>query len=253
MCKLHQNGKKKVGGGAKPLRHLEEQLQELETLLRTHGAAAAPAAPAEPAEELDASSSEDEPSDEETGQLDLCLGKGSQNVSLHLRAAVGGGTGARLWTGGMLLAEWLLQATKDGLRLKDKQVLELGAGAAALPSIVAARCGASVVATDGLEVKVGFSSKTKILPAGAKRAFGGVNVKEELEEPPRKTSNLGDTFTCSQGDLAEETESVLAAEVAHEEQQTLEEALEEQMDEMGDSMNIDPIFKVCIGRVMREF
>lgn len=118
-----------VGGGTKPLRHLEEQLQEMED------------------------SFSEVSSDDETGQLDLCLGKGSQNVSLQLRAAVGGGTGARLWTGGILLAEWLLHATKDGLRLKGKQVLELGAGAAALPSIVAARYGGAknVLATDGLE------------------------------------------------------------------------------------------------------
>ena len=34
------------------------------------------------------------------------------------------------------------------------QVLELGAGAAALPSILAAHCGATVLATDGLEVRV---------------------------------------------------------------------------------------------------
>ena len=45
----------------------------------------------------------------------------------------------------------------------------------------------------------------KECPAGAKRAFEGVDVK------PRKTSNLGDTFNCSQGDFAEETESVLPA------------------------------------------
>lgn len=140
-----------VGGGTKPLRHLEEQLQELETLLR-NGAAGDPAPATVTEEEMEDSFSEVS-SDDETGQLDLCLGKGSQNVSLQLRAAVGGGTGARLWTGGILLAEWLLHATKDGLRLKGKQVLELGAGAAALPSIVAARYGGAkhVLATDGLE------------------------------------------------------------------------------------------------------
>ncbi|CAL1142507.1 unnamed protein product [Cladocopium goreaui] len=140
-----------VGGGTKPLRHLEEQLQELETLLRS-GAAGDPAPATATEEEMEDSFSEVS-SDDETGQLDLCLGKGSQNVSLQLRAAVGGGTCARLWTGGILLAEWLLHATKDGLRLKGKQVLELGAGAAALPSIVAARYGGAknVLATDGLE------------------------------------------------------------------------------------------------------
>ena len=37
---------------------------------------------------------------------------------------------------------------------------------------------------------------------GAKRPFGDVNVKEETEEPPRKTPNLGDTVACSQGELA---------------------------------------------------
>ena len=48
----------------------------------------------------------------------------------------------------------------------------------------------------------------------AKRPFGDVNAKEETEEPLRKTPNLGDTVACSQGELAEETESVLAADVA---------------------------------------
>jgi len=134
---------------AKPLQHLEEQLLELEDLLRNGQMAEATEAFAASPKKVEEESTSDE-SDEETGQLDLCLSQG-HHISLHLRAAVGGGTGARLWTGGMLLAEWLLQATKDGFLLKDKQVLELGAGAAALPSIVAARCGALVTATDGVE------------------------------------------------------------------------------------------------------
>ncbi|CAK9056919.1 unnamed protein product [Durusdinium trenchii] len=103
----------------KPLRHLEQQLQELEDLLRQPGAREAAAeaaahavAPAAPPAELPAETETEESSDDEAaeGLLKLTLGRGTLDVSLHLRAAAGGGTGARLWTGGVLLAEWLLQA-----------------------------------------------------------------------------------------------------------------------------------------------
>lgn len=69
-----------------------------------------------------------------------------------MRAAAGGGSGARLWTGGVLLAEWLCRAAAKGhLRLRGKQVVELGAGAAALPALACARHGARSLATDGLQ------------------------------------------------------------------------------------------------------
>ncbi|CAK9057471.1 unnamed protein product [Durusdinium trenchii] len=143
----------------KPLRHLEQQLQELEDLLRQPGAREAAAeaaahavAPAAPPAELPAETETEESSDDEAaeGLLKLTLGRGTLDVSLHLRAAAGGGTGARLWTGGVLLAEWLLQAEQAEL-LKGKQVLELGAGAAALPSVAAAAGAGAVVATEGVE------------------------------------------------------------------------------------------------------
>ena len=73
-------------------------------------------------------------------------------MSLRLRAAAGGGSGARLWTGGVLLAEWLCRAAAKGhLRLRGKRVVELGAGAAALPALACAKHGARSLATDGLQ------------------------------------------------------------------------------------------------------
>ena len=81
-------------------------------------------------------------------------------AAVTLRPGVGRGTGAKLWTGGILLAEWLargaggLCATADArqcapVKLQGMDVLELGAGCTALPAIVAARRGArSVVSTD---------------------------------------------------------------------------------------------------------
>jgi predicted nicotinamide N-methyase len=76
---------------------------------------------------------------------------GDWDVRLELNSGVGGGTGSRLWSGGLLLAEWIKQAHRDlaVLSLPGRSVLELGAGAAALPSIAASQCGAKcVVATD---------------------------------------------------------------------------------------------------------
>eukprot|EP00913_Durusdinium_trenchii_P035698 g33403.t1 len=150
-----------VGQATKPLRHLEQQLQELEDLLRQPGAREAAAeaaahavAPAAPPAELPAETETEEGHgawrEAAEGLLKLTLGRGTLDVSLHLRAAAGGGTGARLWTGGVLLAEWLLQAEQAEL-LKGKQVLELGAGAAALPSVAAAAGAGAVVATEGVE------------------------------------------------------------------------------------------------------
>ena len=69
-------------------------------------------------------------------------------VKLRLCRDVGYGTGSKLWPGGLLLAEWLLSMGAGFLTGRD--VLELGAGAAALPATVAAVvCGAGrVKATD---------------------------------------------------------------------------------------------------------
>lgn len=78
---------------------------------------------------------------------------GAVSVSLVLPQSAGGGTGARLWSGGVLLSEWLARSVGSSPLLppgfSGKDVLELGAGCAALPATCAARLGArSVVATD---------------------------------------------------------------------------------------------------------
>eukprot|EP00928_Gymnodinium_smaydae_P051901 TRINITY_DN35596_c0_g1_i1.p2 TRINITY_DN35596_c0_g1~~TRINITY_DN35596_c0_g1_i1.p2 ORF type:complete len:217 (-),score=66.40 TRINITY_DN35596_c0_g1_i1:478-1128(-) len=88
------------------------------------------------------------------------------DVALTVRRLEGGGTGARLWSGGVLLAEWLARGATvqpdvaaelggplpgNCVDLQGKDVLELGAGAAALPSAVAARLGARrVLASDAV-------------------------------------------------------------------------------------------------------
>eukprot|EP00811_Abedinium_folium_P033456 NODE_6418_length_1674_cov_4.365223.p1 GENE.NODE_6418_length_1674_cov_4.365223~~NODE_6418_length_1674_cov_4.365223.p1 ORF type:complete len:386 (-),score=120.39 NODE_6418_length_1674_cov_4.365223:394-1551(-) len=70
----------------------------------------------------------------------------------------GGGTGAKVWSGGVLLAEWLARGAElnergktTSLDLRGQAMLELGAGIAALPSLAAAGLGAArVVASDGV-------------------------------------------------------------------------------------------------------
>src|SRR5579871_2946186 len=57
----------------------------------------------------------------------------------------GGTTGLRTWEASLLLSEWILRQ-----KLSGKKVLELGAGTG-LAGIVAAKCGAKVMCTDGSE------------------------------------------------------------------------------------------------------
>jgi len=52
--------------------------------------------------------------------------------------------GLQVWRGALLLADWLLQNRGE---VREKSVLEVGAGTG-LASLIAARCGASVLATD---------------------------------------------------------------------------------------------------------
>jgi len=77
----------------------------------------------------------------ERSQLKMTLGS-DMDVSLTLSPGVGGGTGAKLWPGGVLLALWLLREAIDnsigGVTFSNSRVLELGAGSTALPSMVAA-------------------------------------------------------------------------------------------------------------------
>ena len=81
-------------------------------------------------------------------QFRLCLGS-TVEVSLDLSPSVGGGTGSKLWPGGLLLAEHLMLSFRGARSLGKLKVLELGAGAGALPSIAAYHCGlGTVVATD---------------------------------------------------------------------------------------------------------
>eukprot|EP00933_Yihiella_yeosuensis_P060066 TRINITY_DN6203_c0_g1_i1.p1 TRINITY_DN6203_c0_g1~~TRINITY_DN6203_c0_g1_i1.p1 ORF type:complete len:369 (+),score=89.31 TRINITY_DN6203_c0_g1_i1:96-1202(+) len=107
--------------------------------------------------EVDASASSEEDAEEPLKQtLDLTLGPDINGedvpVSLSVWPGSGGGTGAKLWSGGSLLAEWLLRNSTVQELMEGADVIELGAGAAALPSIVAARFGArKVVATDILQ------------------------------------------------------------------------------------------------------
>ena len=83
---------------------------------------------------------------------ELRLHLGDSSIKLVLSPSLGGGTGSQLWSGGLLLAEWLKHAhttNSESFSLVGSSVLELGAGAAALPSIAASQCGAkTVVATD---------------------------------------------------------------------------------------------------------
>jgi len=72
----------------------------------------------------------------------------SIDVSVTICDCLGGGTGARIWPAGIILAEWL---ARSPLALAGKDVLELGAGTTGFPSIVASHRGARAVATDGLE------------------------------------------------------------------------------------------------------
>eukprot|EP00931_Biecheleriopsis_adriatica_P045538 TRINITY_DN26084_c0_g1_i2.p1 TRINITY_DN26084_c0_g1~~TRINITY_DN26084_c0_g1_i2.p1 ORF type:complete len:337 (-),score=53.97 TRINITY_DN26084_c0_g1_i2:37-1047(-) len=63
------------------------------------------------------------------------------------------GTGSRLWPGSLLLAEWLWQNHCTGERqiVREKRVIELGAGFCGLPARVAMASGAKeVLATDGV-------------------------------------------------------------------------------------------------------
>lgn len=63
------------------------------------------------------------------------------------------GTGSRLWLGGLVLAEWLWQqhCFGSGDVIRDRRVLELGAGFCGIPSRVAMLTGAAeVTATDGI-------------------------------------------------------------------------------------------------------
>ena len=107
----------------------------------------------------DGDEDEDEEEDgDKDGDEDGDAGRGpklSIGVTLALCRGVGCGTGSKLWPGGVLLAEWLLtMANNDrngrGGFLGGRDVVELGAGAGALPAVVAAgACGARrVVATD---------------------------------------------------------------------------------------------------------
>lgn len=72
------------------------------------------------------------------------------NVSMRLGAAGFSSqrwTGAKLWASGLVLAEWLARCPREFF--VGKSFLELGCGAAALPTQVAARRGAICYATDG--------------------------------------------------------------------------------------------------------
>lgn len=90
---------------------------------------------------------------EPEGVLEHRLG-GVNDVRLRLSTGPGGGTGSKLWSGGLLLAEWIMHDGASGsplLPFVGHEVLELGAGSAALPSVAAASRGArKVVATDGI-------------------------------------------------------------------------------------------------------
>jgi predicted nicotinamide N-methyase len=66
---------------------------------------------------------------------------------------------ARPWPSGLALAAWL-DAEPGGLR--GARVLELGCGLG-MPSVVAARAGATVLATDGAEDAVAFAAHTLAL------------------------------------------------------------------------------------------
>ncbi|CAE8597587.1 unnamed protein product, partial [Polarella glacialis] len=122
------------------------------------------------------------------GILELQLGPDRTGdmipVSLVLRSGSSGGTGARLWSGGTLLAEWLLRADPSvGLIVKGADVLELGAGAAALPSIAAMRLGARrVLATDTVQQVVSLMRRN--LAANAKTV--DVEVKDWLAAGRRR-------------------------------------------------------------------
>eukprot|EP00929_Paragymnodinium_shiwhaense_P099941 TRINITY_DN61885_c0_g1_i1.p1 TRINITY_DN61885_c0_g1~~TRINITY_DN61885_c0_g1_i1.p1 ORF type:complete len:336 (+),score=40.01 TRINITY_DN61885_c0_g1_i1:162-1169(+) len=88
-------------------------------------------------------------------------------LSVELPYGPGLGTGGKLWSGGILLAEWLARGS-EGLDVSGKDVLELGAGCAALPCLVLAsqefQCYSgqkanSLVASDALAGAVGCCSK----------------------------------------------------------------------------------------------
>lgn len=74
----------------------------------------------------------------------------AHQVVLELPEGIGGGTGMKLWPASLVLAEWLLSDSGRSA-VGGRSVLELGAGAAALPSIAAGLAGAKcVVASDGV-------------------------------------------------------------------------------------------------------
>jgi hypothetical protein len=61
-------------------------------------------------------------------ELQLRLG-GVADVTLTLSPGVGGGTGSKLWSGGLLLAEWLLAERNNStsaVAVAGRSVLELG-------------------------------------------------------------------------------------------------------------------------------
>lgn len=69
----------------------------------------------------------------------------------------GDATGYSPWWGGLLLAAWIAQAPSDLFR--NRKVIELGCGAAAMPSVVASMRGAATVrATDRLASNVSAAS-----------------------------------------------------------------------------------------------
>ncbi len=84
-----------------------------------------------------------------------------------------------LWPSGIALAEYLVRM---GGWLKDKSVLEIGCGLA-LPSIVAYKCGANVVATDFHEEVPIFLKKNQEL--------NSTNIKYERIHWRNETNNLG--------------------------------------------------------------
>jgi SAM-dependent methyltransferase len=80
----------------------------------------------------------------------IALRKGGSSLHLQLEHSADNGvhTGGHLWVSSCYLAQWLYEQPQP---LHGVRVLELGCGLG-LPSLVAAKLGASVVATDALEL-----------------------------------------------------------------------------------------------------
>ena len=74
-------------------------------------------------------------------------------LRVHVHESVAGlavgGTGGWVWNSSVFLARWLYATASRRAALRDKTVLELGCGSSAIPSLMAAKLGASaVVASD---------------------------------------------------------------------------------------------------------